>query len=111
MAEETNQYVELRRQKAAELRSRGINPYANGIAADATTAGIAARFGETDAAGLEAVQETFSLAGRIMAIRSFGKAAMPASEEEPPMLQSFDVRSKHVFSPLNVKKQTMYIIY
>ncbi len=89
MAEETNQYVELRRQKAAELRKQGINPYANGITADATTAGIAARFSGTDAAGLEALQETFSLAGRIMAIRSFGKAAFLKLRDRTGDLQVF----------------------
>lgn len=89
MAEESNQYVELRKQKAQALRERGTNPYVNGVTAGNTTAAIVAEFGETEAASLEGLDRTFSIAGRIMAIRAFGKAAFLKVRDRTGDLQVF----------------------
>jgi lysyl-tRNA synthetase class 2 len=89
MAEDTNQYVEQRRRTAEELSSQGINPYPNGITPAHTASEIHARFGEADAAALEKVVEKFSIAGRIMAIRAFGKAAFLQVRDRSGRLQIF----------------------
>jgi lysyl-tRNA synthetase, class II len=68
-----------RERKVAELRQAGQNPYANGFAPKHTTGDVRAWFaaGNTPPlpGGADAEVERFSVAGRIVALRSFGKAA------------------------------------
>ncbi len=68
-----------RERKVAELRQAGQNPYANGFSPKHTTGDVRAWFaaGKASAPHGEggAVSEQFSVAGRIVALRSFGKAA------------------------------------
>ncbi|MBN1283133.1 MAG: lysine--tRNA ligase [Proteobacteria bacterium] len=89
MSEDTNQYIELRRGKAAKLREMGVSPYPNGIEPSHTAVQIHAKFDDQDAAALEKIDETFSLAGRIMAIRAFGKAAFLKLRDRTGDLQIF----------------------
>ncbi len=66
-----------RERKVAELRQAGQNPYANGFSPKHTTGDVRAHFAAHPAtadAG-HASSERFSVAGRIVALRSFGKAA------------------------------------
>jgi len=70
-----------RERKVTELRQAGQNPYANGFSPKHTTGDVHAWFaaGNTPAAHGEGAAKTeverFSVAGRIVALRSFGKAA------------------------------------
>jgi lysyl-tRNA synthetase class 2 len=66
-----------RERKVAELRQAGQNPYANGFSPKHTTGDVRAWFASAPAAaeGGRASSERFSVAGRIVALRSFGKAA------------------------------------
>lgn len=89
MSESENQYVKIRREKAARLREMGINPYVNGIVPGSTALEINRKYESTDAAGLERLKETFSIAGRIMAIRAFGKAAFLKVRDRTGSLQVF----------------------
>lgn len=89
MSESDNQYVELRRQKARDLRAMGEDPYVNGIVPTHTAAEIHHIYDEKDGAELEKVQEKFSLAGRVMAIRAFGKAAFLQVKDHSGRLQVF----------------------
>ncbi len=89
MSEDINQYVTLRREKAAKLREMGLNPFPNDISATHTAAQIHAKFDDKDAAALEKIDDTFSLAGRIMAIRAFGKAAFLKLRDRAGDLQIF----------------------
>src|SRR5687768_3149029 len=80
MADERELIAE-REKKVAELRQAGRNPYANGFSPAHTAADVHAWFdgGATppdasDGAALAAAPQ-FSVAGRIVAHRSFGKAA------------------------------------
>ena len=72
---EENQYIAERRKKLSVYREQGINPYPNGILPHHTSEEIQRIHGAQNAEELESLQKTFSLAGRIMMIRSFGKAA------------------------------------
>jgi len=94
MSEDNNQYVELRREKARMLREAGHDPYMNGVVAANTAAEIHAKYDSVDAAGLESVEEGFSLAGRIMAIRAFGKAAFLQLKDRTGSLQIFIQKQK-----------------
>ena len=53
----------------------GINLYPAGYAVDLSAAEALEKFGHTDASTLEDQKETFSMAGRIMSLRNFGKAS------------------------------------
>src|SRR4051812_30737850 len=71
-----------REKKVGELRAAGRNPYANGFVPSHTIGDVLARFaGATPPPGAEASKEpvllsddAFTVAGRIVAHRSFGKA-------------------------------------
>jgi lysyl-tRNA synthetase class 2 len=89
MSESENQYIEVRKEKVRKLREEGVNPYPNGIEPSHTTAKILAMHGDMDAEQLEALNDTFSLAGRIMAIRSFGKSAFLKVADRTGSLQVF----------------------
>jgi len=94
MSEDTNQYIQMRREKAAKLRELGHNPYPNGIVPTHTTAEIHQAYDSEDAAALEKVNDKFSLAGRIMAIRAFGKAAFLKLRDRTGDLQIFVQKQK-----------------
>jgi lysyl-tRNA synthetase class 2 len=66
-----------RERKVAELRQAGQNPYANDFAPKHTTADVRAHLaaGHASAAAEEVNAPRFSVAGRIVALRGFGKAA------------------------------------
>ncbi|MDP2600304.1 MAG: lysine--tRNA ligase [Deltaproteobacteria bacterium] len=63
-----NIYIEQRRKKAEELRAKGIAPYPQNIKPSHTAGEILSKY-DVDS------KETFSVAGRILFLRSFGKAA------------------------------------
>ena len=75
-ASDENLLVKQRRQKAAQIKELGLDLYPNTFRPRDTIGELIKNHGKLDAARLE-YQEylKFSLAGRIMAIRSFGKAA------------------------------------
>lgn len=89
MSETDNQYVKLRREKAAKLKEMGIEPYTNGIVPAHTTGELIHLYKDKDAAELEKLTEKFSIAGRVMAIRAFGKAAFLQIKDRKGQLQVF----------------------
>src|SRR6516162_1017750 len=85
MADERELIAE-REKKVAELRARGVNPYANGFTPTHTTGDVRARFEgavlpptetkpEKGAPPQLLSPERFAVAGRIVEFRSFGKSA------------------------------------
>lgn len=85
----SEQYVEQRIQKVAKLRERGINPYPNDIHPTALAIDIHSEFGAKTAEELVAVTKEYSVAGRIMAIRLFGKAAFLQVQDRTGKMQIF----------------------
>jgi lysyl-tRNA synthetase class 2 len=71
--QESDQIVQ-RRANLDELRRLGIDPYPRKFEIGATVEEIVAAHGETSGEALEAEQPRTRTAGRILAIRSFGKA-------------------------------------
>jgi lysyl-tRNA synthetase class 2 len=77
MADE-RELMSERERKVSELRAAGYNPYANGFAPNTTAAALHdwfAQGADVNLAPKGAVEGRLSIAGRIVAIRSFGKAA------------------------------------
>jgi lysyl-tRNA synthetase class 2 len=70
---EDHEQIVVRRKKLQALRERGADPYPNDFRPDHSTAEVHARFGGLDADAL-ATARPVSVAGRIMALRDFGKA-------------------------------------
>jgi lysyl-tRNA synthetase class 2 len=85
-APDENRLIAERRAKLAALREAG-EAYPNDFRKDATAADLHARFADTDAAGLEAVDETFTVAGRMMAKRIMGKIAFVRLQDRSGSIQ------------------------
>ena len=87
--EETSQLIQQRIQKLEELRGEGVNPYPNRFKVKHTTQGIkdtCASFPEED---LKSLDKTFCLAGRIVAIRDFGKASFIQIQDAKGRIQVY----------------------
>ncbi len=72
---ELNEVIKNRVAKACTLLDEGTPLFPNSFRKDTAVADVEARFGQQDAEALALVEETFTLAGRIVGLRSFGKLA------------------------------------
>jgi lysyl-tRNA synthetase class 2 len=88
LMEEQDQVV-ARRRKLAELVELGCAPYPNGFRPRDTAAELLARHGDTPGAELDASPVPASLAGRLAAIRDFGKAAFVKLQDRTGGLQVY----------------------
>ena len=70
-----DELIELRREKLARLRARGIDPYPPRVHRTHTAADAIAAFEAWEATGAEIGAPEVSVAGRITALRDMGKAA------------------------------------
>jgi len=87
--------IRLREAKAEQLRQRGIDPWGNGTAVPHTTALVRTRHGTQDAAALEAEHsEAYGVAGRVMAVRTFGKASFVSLRDRDGDLQIYVRKDK-----------------
>ena len=87
--DELKDFIRHRREKAAELREAGINPYANGFKADHTAAQVTTLFAGRSREDTEACADVFSLAGRIVSLRDFGKAAFVQIQDRSGRMQAY----------------------
>ncbi|MCA9809381.1 MAG: lysine--tRNA ligase, partial [Candidatus Dadabacteria bacterium] len=69
-----NEQYEQRKEKLNELRALGINPYANGYKPGHLAGELLAKYGETPTEDFEKLEDVFTLAGRVVALRDFGKS-------------------------------------
>src|SRR6266851_3859029 len=65
----------LRQEKARKWREKGVNPWSSGYRPKNLIAAILEKHGKQTAEELEANAAEYEIAGRMMALRSFGKAA------------------------------------
>ncbi|MBI5643310.1 MAG: lysine--tRNA ligase [Deltaproteobacteria bacterium] len=75
--------------KLKELREAGVNPYPNDFKPSAICGDIVKEYGGLSKEELEAKKPTFSIAGRIMAIRDFGKASFIQVQDRSGKLQAY----------------------
>jgi lysyl-tRNA synthetase class 2 len=88
----TNPLMEQRREKLTALRDAGVNPYPNDFTPSHTAAEILASHDGADAAALEELRNSgseFAVSGRVMALRSFGKAAFLQLQDRSGRLQAY----------------------
>src|SRR5690349_16795492 len=86
--EEQDQVV-ARRKKLAELQALGERRYPNGFTPRDAAGELLARHGEATAEALDAQPVAVSLAGRIMAVRDFGKAAFVQLQDRSGRIQIY----------------------
>ena len=87
--DESSELIRQRIRKREELKSQGIDPYPNDSRVTHTTKDIMETHGSLSDEELKAVEKTFSLAGRIMAIRDFGKASFVQIQDRKGRIQAY----------------------
>jgi len=88
-----NKYIQLRIEKANQLRAQGINPYANNSERNTTIGKYL--YVNSDVAELESRRDEnrhYIVAGRIKLLRIMGKASFVKIEDESGMLQIYLAR-------------------
>ncbi len=87
--EEINELIEQRIKKLAELRQSGIEPFGSSFYAEDHASEILNKFGSVEKEALEANPASCSLAGRIMSMRDFGKAAFAHIQDTTGKIQVY----------------------
>jgi len=87
--EDINELIEQRIRKLEDLREMGINPYGEPYDITHHASEIHSLFGEKDAESLEKDPVEVSVAGRMVALRSFGKAAFSHLQDETGKIQVY----------------------
>jgi lysyl-tRNA synthetase class 2 len=90
-----NDLMQQRIQKVKELRAMGVVPFGRKFRVRDTTAALIERYGDLDGAALEERKVSCILAGRIMALRSFGKATFAHVQDAHGKLQIY-AKKDHV---------------
>ncbi|MGD0278233.1 MAG: lysine--tRNA ligase [Smithella sp.] len=86
---EDNELLNVRLEKISDLKAAGIDLYPNDINPQNTTAEILAGFGNSDSETLAKLTNSFSIAGRLMAVRNFGKAAFIKIQDYKGQIQGY----------------------
>ena len=89
MPESASDLLVARRRKLEALRVRGIPLFPNDFRPTHTTAEIHGRFAEASAEQVRAQNEVFRLAGRVVGLRDFGKAAFFHLKDRAGRLQVY----------------------
>ena len=87
--EDINDLVLQRIKTLQELRSIGINPYRNSCSISDSSQDIADKYGQLTAEELVAKRYRCSIAGRVIALRSFGKAAFSHIQDHAGKIQIY----------------------
>ncbi|OGP54764.1 MAG: lysine--tRNA ligase [Deltaproteobacteria bacterium RBG_13_52_11] len=77
------------KEKIKTLRAMGVDLFPNDFRAEHTSGAIIERYGDWSAEALADLKETMSCAGRIMAIRDFGKAAFVHLQDRKGRIQVY----------------------
>src|SRR5690349_10764059 len=87
--------IRLREDKASTLREKGSSPYGNGVQVPHTTGFVRMRHADDDGKKLEQDQsEPYGLAGRVVALRSMGKASFLSLRDRDGDLQIYVRKDK-----------------
>ena len=87
--DESGELTQQRIRKLEALRKVGIDPFPNNFRVTHTSMNLQEAFGSLSNEMLRSVQEKFSLAGRIMAIRDFGKASFIHIQDQKGRIQAY----------------------
>jgi lysyl-tRNA synthetase class 2 len=87
--EDKNELIQERIKKLERLRGADIEPYGGAFAAESTTADITGEYGEKSREELTKVDRMFSVAGRIISLRNFGKTAFAHIQDGSGRIQIY----------------------
>jgi len=87
--DEASDLVEQRTGKLEALRKEGIDPFPNDFRVTHTSKDIQEAFDSFSDEELKSVEENFSVAGRILAIRDFGKASFIQVQDRKGRIQAY----------------------
>jgi lysyl-tRNA synthetase class 2 len=87
--EKISQVIEERVNKAKKLKDLGVNLYPAGCHTDITISEAVKNFGHMDSEALEREIKICSMAGRIVALRNFGKASFIHIQDRTGRIQSY----------------------
>lgn len=87
--EELSTLLANRRKKLDAFREQGINPFANDFKPTHTTKDVRDKYESVPKEEMENCEESFIIAGRVMAIRLFGKAAFISVQDRGGQIQAF----------------------
>jgi len=90
--DELNQVIKTRVEKACVLLDENVHLYPNDFRQETHVGDILATYEEMDGEALEGVEENFSVAGRVVAFRSFGKATFFHLQDRSGKIQIFCAR-------------------
>jgi lysyl-tRNA synthetase, class II len=102
--EKSSNLFEERRKKAEDLKAMGVPLYPAGYPVTITAAEAANRFAASDAKVLEEHPESFSMSGRIMSLRDFGKASFIHIKDRTGRMQAYVRKDKIGEEPYKVFK-------
>jgi lysyl-tRNA synthetase class 2 len=87
--DEPNELIQQRIQKLEALKKEGIDPYPNHFRVTHTSQEIHEAFGSLSDEELKSIEGTFRIAGRIMAIRDFGRASFIQIQDRKGRIQVY----------------------
>jgi len=79
----------VREEKVRQMVQEGVLPYPSGFRRDRSTGELSASFGQIATEDLEKSTERFSLAGRVVSLRDFGKSCFAHLQDEAGRLQIY----------------------
>jgi lysyl-tRNA synthetase class 2 len=90
--------------KAEKLKAAGVDLYPAGYHIDLTISEVIERYGHMDAEALEQQTKRHTMAGRIVALRDFGKASFIHIQDRTGRLQSYIRKDKVSLEKFNIFK-------
>ena len=87
--DETSALVQQRNKNLEELRQEGINPFPNDFQVTHTSHDLHQAYDSLSDEQLKSVGESFRVAGRIMAVRDFGKASFVQVQDRKGRIQAY----------------------
>ncbi|MGE0684531.1 MAG: OB-fold nucleic acid binding domain-containing protein, partial [Candidatus Binatia bacterium] len=97
----------MRRQKLAALKAQGTSVYPNDFFPTHTTAALLSQFTNSTAEELEHQQEHFAVAGRVMSLRHFGKAAFFHVQDRSGQIQVYVRQGDSPQEAVTLLKETL----
>ncbi len=107
--EEKREFLKQRIKKLDELRAQGINPYPNNFKVQHTAQDIINRYAGSSPEEIEQSSETFVIAGRVMAIRDFGKSSFIHLQDRTGRIQAYLRKDKLGSEPYQLFKKQVDI--
>jgi lysyl-tRNA synthetase class 2 len=92
---EESELFRKKKEKIESLKADGIELYPNDVRVKDTAASLIARFAHVDHDALATIDERFAIAGRLMAVRDFGKGSFIMIQDRTGRIQTY-VRKNQV---------------